>query len=82
MGQAFHPEQLDLIDKAFEQAWAELSAKSRLDPDTLKALLRDKLLALVAAGVKDVELVLIMAVGAITNYDKDHLDYRDHRTFV
>jgi len=72
MGQAFQPEQLDRIDKAFDQAWAQLSTHRRMDPEVLKALLRDKLLALVAAGVNDVELIRKMAVGAITSYEKNH----------
>lgn len=74
MGQAFQPEQLALIDQAFEQAWAELSSnpnRTSLEPDILKMLLRKKLLVLVGAGMVDPELMRKIALGTLLKYERE-----------
>jgi ABC-type transporter MlaC component len=74
MNQVYQPEQLDLIDEAFQQAWAELQSGSEridLDPEVVKAIMRDKLLVLVDAGVVDVELMRKVALGTIQKYQRE-----------
>jgi hypothetical protein len=68
MTQVYQPEDLSNIDEAFEQAWAVIASDPNRDAhqdEYLKALLREKLLTVAAAGVEDVELMRKMALGAI-----------------
>jgi hypothetical protein len=79
MEQAFRPEQLDLINQAFDQAWTELTTSPNhlyLDQEVMKTLLRDKLVALVAAGMRDPELIKKAAVHSILNDKPSNKDGR------
>ena len=81
MEQAFRPEQLDLIDQAFDQAWTALTTSPNrlyLDQKVMKTLLRDKVLAFVAAGMRDPELIKKAAVHSILNDKPSNKDGREH----
>lgn len=74
MGCAFQPEQLDLIDEAFEQAWAVLASQPngiRVDLEVLKSLLRMKVIALAGAGMRDPELLRQAALFAILKSESE-----------
>jgi hypothetical protein len=66
--EAFQPEELDIIEQAFEQTWAMLAAdpsRDRTNDDELKALVRKKLMMIAAAGLLDAELMRKMVLGSL-----------------
>jgi hypothetical protein len=66
--EAFQPEELDIIEQAFEQTWAMLVAdpsRDRTNDDELKALIRKKLMMIARAGLLDVELMRKMVLGSL-----------------
>ena len=69
--EAFQPEDLDIIDEAFEQTWAVLFEDPSRDASNdveLEEFVRKKLLTLASAGINDVEMMRTMVLAALLTW--------------
>jgi hypothetical protein len=66
--EVFQPEDLDLIEQAFQQTWAVLTENTSRDAradEELKIFIRKKLMTLASAGIADVEMMRKMVLAAL-----------------
>jgi hypothetical protein len=71
MMEVFQPEDLDLIDEAFEQTWAALledRARESSNDEELKRFIRNKLLTLATAGINDIEMMRTMVLASVLTW--------------
>jgi len=69
--EAFQPEDLDIIDEAFEQTWAVLLEDPSRDASNdveLEEFVRKKLLTLASAGINDVEMMRTMVLATLLTW--------------
>jgi hypothetical protein len=69
--EVYQPEDLDLIDEAFEQTWATLledRSRNSANDEELKRFIRDKLLTLASAGIHDVEMMRTMVLASLLTW--------------
>jgi len=69
--EVFQPEDLDLIEEAFQQTWAVVTANQSRDvgkDEVLQTFIRKKLMTIASAGVVDVELMRKMTLAALRTW--------------
>ncbi len=74
--EVFQPEDLDILDQAFEQTWAmvaeEHPSRDHSKDENLKTSIRQKLLTIASAGIVDIELMRKMTLAALRTWPSDN----------
>lgn len=75
-GSVFQPEDLEILEQAFEQTWAVLASDPSRDSskdEDLKAAIRQKLMTIASAGLIDVEMMRKMVLGSLARSDASQI---------
>lgn len=75
-GNVFQPEDLEVLEQAFEQTWAVLASDPSRDgsnDEDLKFLIRQKLMTIASAGLIDVEMMRKMVLASLPRSDPSQI---------